>query len=172
MKPRSIDSESLCDHFWVFDAILTQRGLLSPVDWTAPSDDVGRVWRGIKEVNWGHSTTAAWTRSPVGYHVTHDVGAKWDKFRSVTLFGRKISCRISWRHCFLDLRNIYWDIWQKSSNLPNFGRKKCIPVEQLFKADSPHLAGTITIEKAAREYPIRPGTPIRSRDIVDFVWNF
>ena len=31
---------------------------------------------------------------------------------------RKISCRISWRHCFLDPRSIYWDIWQKSPNLP------------------------------------------------------
>ena len=45
------------------------------------------------------------------------LGRKWYKFRSVAIL-RKISCRISWRHCFLDLRNIYWDIRQKSPNLP------------------------------------------------------
>ncbi|MEL7079746.1 MAG: hypothetical protein AAGM46_28385 [Cyanobacteria bacterium J06582_2] len=43
----------------------------------------------------------------------------------------------------------------KVTKFADFGRKKCIPVEQLFKADSPHLAGTITIKKAARGYPIR-----------------
>ena len=45
-------------------------------------------------------------------------------------------------------------------------------MEQLFKADSPHLAGTITIEKAARGYSIRLWTLFGSRVIVGFISNF
>ena len=48
---------------------------------------------------------------------------------------------------------IFIEIFGKSNQICRFCRKKCIPVEQLFKADSPYLAGTITIKKAARGYP-------------------
>ena len=85
---------------------------------------------------------------------------------------RKIACRISWRPCFLDLRNSYWDIRWKSSNLPILVAKSVFLWNSYSRQTSSHLAGTITIEKAARGYSIRLWTPFRSRVIVGFISNF
>ena len=114
MRPISIDSESLCDHFWFllhFDPARSHYPLcwcLSPA----------RGARGYENSPWFE---IIWLR-PVDFGVCAcptggDLGAGGINSEKDAILC-KISCRISWRPCFLDLRNICWDIWQKSPNLP------------------------------------------------------
>ena len=84
------------------------------------------------------------------------LGPKWYKFRERRSFGREITCRIYVTTLVFGFEKYLLRYSLIVIKFAEFSRKKCIPVEQLLKGDSPHLAGTFTIEKAARGYPIRP----------------
>ena len=80
VKPISIGSESLCDHFWIFDPFWPIVDY-PPSWWTCRASRWSEVTRN-QGVNWGHSTSSTWSQVTRWVHVTH-FGSKWSKFRSV-----------------------------------------------------------------------------------------
>ena len=101
VKPRYSYSVNSCDHFWIFRHFCPARTQYSPSIHQLP---VGRsVTKSVGGFKTGRPT-AWWQQTEVGPTVL-GLGACGEILEIYPIL-RKITLRIVWRHCLLNLRNI------------------------------------------------------------------